>query len=317
MKNNELDLQHFLEDMRGALGGEHKKTENLYTLKSGTFSWKRVLSSGMTAILGQMEVKSVPVVDSYEAILDKSLDNLVSLQKQVIELRDENSTLIKDRDSAIARVTEFAELKEEWEKKLYGRFTALLNAKKEKIEAMDLELMCLRNAASEDRGERGEGAGTSSKGKEGGWRRRDEDSDVDTEEEANEAAREDPYGADTDVDSDGSGAAVSQPGPSSRSTPATTAALRRNRAMFDSFDSSGSPSPAPVLPKRARMPRKAAASTAASTSGASGRNVFKDVVVQDQDEDDDDDMKPLTFDAADDDDEENLGENTQDLLDAI
>lgn len=45
-----------------------------------------------------------------------------------------------DRDIALEKVKEFADLKEDWEKKLYGRFVIILNSKKERIRVLEEDL---------------------------------------------------------------------------------------------------------------------------------------------------------------------------------
>lgn len=42
-----------------------------------------------------------------------------------------------ERDSALNKVIELAQLKSQWEKKIYGQFVAVLNAKKERIQALE------------------------------------------------------------------------------------------------------------------------------------------------------------------------------------
>ena len=49
-------------------------------------------------------------------------------------------TLHPDRDTALEKVKEIAALKEEWETKLYGRFVAILNAKKERIQMLEEDM---------------------------------------------------------------------------------------------------------------------------------------------------------------------------------
>ncbi|KAK3926173.1 DNA repair protein XRCC4 [Frankliniella fusca] len=290
-----LDSSQYNEEMKTALGTQKLNSRELssftYCLENNVFSWKKSVADGVFAKLGSVNVKKVAVAETYEEILDKLVQKLSACEESIEELRNENISLRKDCNKAIAKVKELANVKDEWERTLYGRFISLLNTKKEKILSLEEELEFQTS----------KGGVVSFETKEPKSAGGDEKDDTVT----------DPYSAPTDEDSDLE-ENMEQDRPSSP-PPLSSSTLRRNLSMLESFDSSpGSPmSPVPIMPKRARI-QVASVGVAEAVPSQDGQEHLLDVTDPtsapqegrtDEVCDDDDDMPHLT-----------LRENTEDLI---
>ncbi|XP_052120864.1 uncharacterized protein LOC113217716 isoform X2 [Frankliniella occidentalis] len=299
IKEFDLKLSYFNEEMRAAIGTPTSESNQFtYTLQDNFFNWKKFMGGTTFAKLGRVRVQEVMVTASYEEMVDKLLDKLSSIQENFSIVENENISIKTDRDKALAKMKKIASEKEEWEKTLYGQFIAILNAKKEKILALEEELE-FRNSENSQGSVKLLETDTTRDDLKG---EQDEDNpyeaatDVDTDPNSNE-------GEDQSSDWDRTLSPEPKPQPSS-------SALRRHRDMFESFDSSPG-SPAPVLPKRARMPAsehsvevaEAGPSQEHTTSAVVDVEVVRTNVTEEDKGEDSDDMDHLT-----------LGEDTQDLL---
>ncbi|XP_034238578.1 uncharacterized protein LOC117643673 [Thrips palmi] len=263
----ELELATFIENMRAAFRAP--SSENyIFSMTADTFTWKRPLASGLVAKLGHVKMSKVEPIDAFELVLENSLELLSTVEENLNKFKTANESLTKERDTALTRVIEMSELKANWEKKIYGQFVVVLNAKKERIQTLEemLDLKLYKGPQTAD--------GKPRTGK-------DEAMDEDDDEDS----REDPYTVDTEEDTDED---VNMEPAKESST--STSALRRSHDLFSSFDSPDSPNPPPILPKRARASNQAASTASSSTASSSttnatsGRNVFKNIVEDEDDE---------------------------------
>lgn len=97
-------------------------------------SWKRCLKvDNIKLELGSLTLVSTSPQTANSSILDFAVETIRTLNNEIILHEEEKSNLRSEWERALSQLETCAQLKENLEKDLYGKFTLILNDKKSKI----------------------------------------------------------------------------------------------------------------------------------------------------------------------------------------
>ncbi|KAI5741615.1 hypothetical protein M8J76_015369 [Diaphorina citri] len=108
-----------------------------YHLEKNTFLWKKKILMDMKIKFGQIDIQSIPMSEVCKEIMSNLLSQNATFKTKVDTYEQEICKLKSENSELLQTLEEFTDAKIRGEQILFGKFTALLNTKKQRVACLE------------------------------------------------------------------------------------------------------------------------------------------------------------------------------------